>query len=401
MDKSVPPGAAVLLDFIGGIEAPAGYDTIFGNNQGKLAKPLTTMTFGEVVDAGKSWTRRFKSSAAGRYQFMRATLIGIAKELRSLSGTDLFDADLQDRLGYYLLKRRGYADFMAGKIDRVEFGRRLAMEWASLPVLKATKGRHRDVARGQSYYTGDPLNKSLISPAKVEAVLRKAKAAGNPAPSMPRADTEALNRIERDQALAEAIENEVAARERPASREPKTATERTDRVTVEIVQRKLWDLGYTEVGSRDPKTGAFDGKIGAMTRTAILAFRNENGLPVSDAIDDELLVALDAAKPRSLPRGDASIEDIRNKVPEVHSSWLLRIGASVLAAGSAAGALFDGVVSNLGLAKGYLADFSEYVGDVPGWAKFGLLAAVAAGAYLIARRGEKKGVEAWQEGARR
>lgn len=33
MDKTVPAGAALLLDFIGGIEAPRGYDVIYGNNQ--------------------------------------------------------------------------------------------------------------------------------------------------------------------------------------------------------------------------------------------------------------------------------------------------------------------------------------------------------------------------------
>ncbi|MDH6229597.1 hypothetical protein M2281_000169 [Mesorhizobium soli] len=43
MDKTVPAGAAMLLGFIGDIEAPKGYGTIYGNNQGKLPKPLTSM----------------------------------------------------------------------------------------------------------------------------------------------------------------------------------------------------------------------------------------------------------------------------------------------------------------------------------------------------------------------
>ncbi len=46
------------------------------------------------------------------------------------------------------------------------------MEWASLPVLTATKGAHRQVVRGQSYYAGDGLNKSLVKPERVEDVLR-------------------------------------------------------------------------------------------------------------------------------------------------------------------------------------------------------------------------------------
>ena len=96
----VPAPAKQLLNFIGDIEAPRGYDTIYGNNQNKLPKPLTSMTFGEIVDAQASWTKRFKSSAAGRYQFMRATLQGLAKEFPSdISGTTRFNPDLQDRLG--------------------------------------------------------------------------------------------------------------------------------------------------------------------------------------------------------------------------------------------------------------------------------------------------------------
>ncbi|WP_026616371.1 membrane protein [Ensifer aridi] len=177
MDKTVPPGAAILLDFIRETEVGksdrASYDVIYGHNEDKLPKPLTAMTYGEVVDAQKSWTKRFKSSAAGGYQFMRATLIDLANAMPSLRGDQLFEPDLQDRLGYKLLLRRGYAEFIVGKIDQVDFGKRLAQEWASFPVLAATQGDKRLVKRGQSYYAGDGLNKALVRPEKVEAVLKR------------------------------------------------------------------------------------------------------------------------------------------------------------------------------------------------------------------------------------
>lgn len=178
MDRTVPAGAALLLDFIGSIEAPRGYDTIYGNNQNKLPKPITKMTLGELIDAQASFTKRFKSSASGRYQFMRATLQDLSREL-GLRGTQVFDDDLQDRLGYHLLIRRGYNDFIAGKISRTEFGKRLAQEWASFPVLAAVQGRHRKLQRGETFYAGDALNKALVTPAKIEAVLNKVKTAGN------------------------------------------------------------------------------------------------------------------------------------------------------------------------------------------------------------------------------
>jgi muramidase (phage lysozyme) len=177
VDKTVPPGAAILLDFIRETEVGrsdrASYDVIYGHNQAKLPQPLTTMTYGEVVDAQKSWSKRFGSSAAGGYQFMRATLIDLAKAVHSISGTDRFTPDLQDRLGYRLLVRRGYPEFITGKISLVQFAENLAKEWASFPVLADGKGQHRELKRGQSYYAGDGVNKALVKPEKVEAVLKQ------------------------------------------------------------------------------------------------------------------------------------------------------------------------------------------------------------------------------------
>ncbi len=182
LPETVPLHAQNLLDFIGDIEAPQGYETIFGNRQGNLPIPLTQMTYGNIIDAqanwgSKTWVRnnwghKTASSAAGRYQFMRATLQDIAKEVRAIDGRTIFSSGLQDRLGYYLLLRRGYADFISGKLNLVQFGLNLAKEWASFPVLSATTGQHRDVTRGQSYYAGDGLNKSLIKPEQVEQRLR-------------------------------------------------------------------------------------------------------------------------------------------------------------------------------------------------------------------------------------
>ncbi len=125
MDPSVPAGAARLLDFVRLIETGradrASYDVIYGHNQAKLAKPLTSMTLDEVIAAGPGWTKRL--SAAGAYQFMNATLKGLKREL-GLRGGQVFAPDLQDRLGYHLLRRRGYDAFMAGTIGEAEFGKR-------------------------------------------------------------------------------------------------------------------------------------------------------------------------------------------------------------------------------------------------------------------------------------
>lgn len=174
---TLPLGAKLLLDFIGNIEAPRGYDTIYGNNQGKLEKPLTQMTLDEIIAAQAGWSKRFGSSAAGRYQFMRATLRGLMAEL-GLPGSLVLDAALQDRLGHFLLVRRGYDAFVAGRISTNVFARQIAQEWASLPVLVSVQGAHRLITRGESYYSGDGKNKELTKPEDVEAILAKVKSVG-------------------------------------------------------------------------------------------------------------------------------------------------------------------------------------------------------------------------------
>ena len=174
MDSSIPTAAGLILDFIASKEAPAGYGTIYGNKQGKLTKPITSMTLDELIDNQAGFTKAFGSSASGRYQFMRATLQGLKAE-QKLTGRELFTPDLQDRLAFALLKRRGYAGFIAGTLSRTAFGDQIAMEWASFPVLSASrKGAHRTVTRGQTYYAGDGLNKVLIHPEAVEYILTQA-----------------------------------------------------------------------------------------------------------------------------------------------------------------------------------------------------------------------------------
>lgn len=182
MTQTVPPGAAMLLDFIReaevGSKGRASYDVIYGHNQGKLTMPLTHMAIAEVIRAQKGWARAHGSSAAGGYQFMRATLSGLLKEVPGLGGDQRFDPALQDRLALHLLNRRGFAGFISGEIGPVEFARRLAMEWASLPVLADSQGDRQRIRRGQSYYAGDGLNRALVRPEKLEAVLRAVLAAG-------------------------------------------------------------------------------------------------------------------------------------------------------------------------------------------------------------------------------
>lgn len=177
MDKSIPDGAAKVLNLIGDTEAPRGYDTLFGNNdQGMPPPKLTAMSLSAVIAAGPSWSKKFGSSACGRYQFMNRTLKSLQKS-EGLTGNEIFHPDLQDRLAYVLLKKRGYTKFMSGKLYVVGFGLGLAKEWASFPVLEDCQGANRWVKRGETYYAGDGFNKALVKPSVVEKLLKSIKPA--------------------------------------------------------------------------------------------------------------------------------------------------------------------------------------------------------------------------------
>ena len=175
MDKSVPAAAALILNKIGSIEAPEGYNTVYGNAQKtskyRGRKPLTEYTIDELIADQQNFTKEFGSSASGKYQIMRKTLIGLKKKLK-LSGKAKFDANMQDRLAYDLLKQRGYTEWADGIKTNVQFALGIAQEWASFPVLEATQGAHRKINVGQSYYAGDGMNKALIPASAVLDMLQ-------------------------------------------------------------------------------------------------------------------------------------------------------------------------------------------------------------------------------------
>ncbi len=170
----------------------------------------------------------------------------------------------------------------------------------------------------------------------------------------------------------------------------------TDDKSVRIVQQMLKNIGYAE-------TGEVDGKLGDWTKTAIRAFRAENGMPPGDWIDKDLITAVVAAdtRPVAAARRSATAADVREKVPEVKASWRTKIAglwgsivAGVVALVQGAGDKFQSVKEQIEPVQGYLS-------DVPGWAWLALIAAGAAGVYLVGKQGEQAGVESFQSGARR
>lgn len=146
MDRTVPAGAALLLAFVYETETsrrpPECYEVIYAHRQDRLPKPLTRMTVDEVIAAQRTWSRHHGSSAAGAPQFIRKTLMGLKEEL-GLRGSQVFDSDLQDRLAYHLLIRRGYHQFINGEISRTESRHPcLGMKVCS-PIIRQGRGSPR------------------------------------------------------------------------------------------------------------------------------------------------------------------------------------------------------------------------------------------------------------------
>ena len=164
---------APLLSLIGSVEAPKGFDQVYGGSAIVPHRPITGMTVKEVRD----WQQRSveagsRSSAAGRFQIIRRTLDALVSK-GVVTWGDRFDKDNQTRMAVALMKGRGLDDFTAGKMSAKAFANNLAKEWASMPVVTPIQGRWRRLQPGETYYAGDGLNKALVTPDEVLAAIRQ------------------------------------------------------------------------------------------------------------------------------------------------------------------------------------------------------------------------------------
>jgi predicted chitinase len=144
----------------------------------------------------------------------------------------------------------------------------------------------------------------------------------------------------------------AAAAAAPAKATPPRPAD--DKATVTRVQERLAKLGYHEVGT-------VDGLGGKRTSSAIVAFRIDNGLPLSTEIDAELLAALMTAPAREVDeaRATATAGELRDKGSSIMSGAAVQQGAGVAVAG---GAVAEGVAKSGVLDA--LTDSAETVSQV-------------------------------------
>ena len=82
----------------------------------------------------------------------------------------------------------------------------------------------------------------------------------------------------------------------------------TDKETIATAQSRLRALGYYDIGKAD-------GEVHSRSEGAILAFRNEHGLPLRTTIDNDFLTELAKASPRKIgeERATATAADLRDE----------------------------------------------------------------------------------------
>ena len=155
-----------LLDLIARPESGGHYDIMMG---GKRNPKILSMTLNELLQ----YQREYKAggaetAAAGRYQFMPATMKSVAQSLGLDFNKDTFNPQTQDNLAIQLLRQKGLDSWLSGKMTDDKFMDRLAQVWAGLPSPSKN---------GASWYQGVGSNKAGISIAAVQNTLNDIKSA--------------------------------------------------------------------------------------------------------------------------------------------------------------------------------------------------------------------------------
>lgn len=123
-------------------------------------------------------------------------------------------------------------------------------------------------------------------------------------------------------------------------------------LSIELVQRKLKSLGYHEVGT-------IDGIVGPRTSAAILAFRNDNSLPLVPIIDVALTKALEDAAPRALAPERASSAPSKSRIVTASNA---QIGLGVLGTAGSVGSQIAPALVEAELAKDTASRFFALTG---------------------------------------
>ena len=137
-----------------------GYNTMGGSNK---SFDLIKKTLQQVFNVQEDRLKSVGNTAAGGYQILKDNLKSLAQQHKHDLNKTLFDQATQDTYAKSLMDRRGFQDFLNGKISANQLRINLAKEWAALP------------AHGErSYYEGKGTNKARVSAKEINEAINKA-----------------------------------------------------------------------------------------------------------------------------------------------------------------------------------------------------------------------------------
>jgi hypothetical protein len=141
--EKVIPYICAMHDLIGQAESGRNYNIAFGGRRVNL----TSMTLDEVCKWQQENNPPGNATAATGYcQIIEPTLRGLMKSMH-LSGNELFNEDMQNRMTLELMRQRGLDRHLNGDMSTRKFVNGLANEWASLKNFE-----------GRGMYDGDGVN---------------------------------------------------------------------------------------------------------------------------------------------------------------------------------------------------------------------------------------------------
>lgn len=162
---------------------------------------------------------------------------------------------------------------------------------------------------------------------------------------------------------------------------------------IQWVQQRLIDLGYYEVGMAD-------GKGGPRTQGAILAFRNENHLPLDPNLDDDLKLALISGKPRAVApeRATATVAKLRPGSTILKAASWTKVFSIATGVAGLATSYFASINGDMGTAEQQLAPFKILFAFLPSWAYGVVVMALGTGIWFQASAVERARVAQFQSG---
>lgn len=166
-----------------------------------------------------------------------------------------------------------------------------------------------------------------------------------------------------------------------------------DAELVTFAQTRLRALRYFDVGE-------IDGKFGSRTRGALLAFKADQGLPLTAEIDDATVKALAVAAPRQVDedRANATAADLKGKSTIVATTGQSKKLSLFQAIAAGVTTLIYGIVDFFGDAMDKLGPLKTVITDVPGWAWAAGATGIALVLYANSSKVQARRVEDYRTG---